>query len=266
MSGRISRRDLFWLLGGGAAVATWPVAAQAWIPGAPYLIQRLFERRKNMKALTATGVLTVYDNDLPGGRRQVNQTLHLRAPDDLRLEVSGPEGDFIEVADGKKRATMKAGKVQPVTADHADLWRALMIGGATDIKRMAQASGVDLNKVRLGRLLDDEGQPRGAVCYIVGAAVGETDTAQIWIDKETSQPRLLKEKGPPDKARSILFDEWDDENARGWFPALTTRRTGDHVSEVLRTSKLTTNPKLDAKLFDVALLGKTPPGDKPKKP
>lgn len=254
----MKRREALIVCGGGVVGIALPGVARAWVPGSDYILGKVFERRKNLKSLTVKGRLYVYDESLPGGRREVEQTIHLKPPAMLRLEVRAPKGEYVEVSDGHKTVTVRDGKAGEPKADEADLWRALMIGDVLTLQATARKRAVDLQKVSLGRLDGPEGEPRrGDVCYVIGALAGEEEPAQIWVDKSTFQPRLLKDAGKG--ARTTAFDGWQEEVSRGWFPAVTTRRRGGEVVQELRAEEVETNPKLAASLFDVKAVASANP-------
>lgn len=247
----VSRRQCLLSLGGGVASLIFARDAFAWVPSGSFILERVYERRKNMNELRVKGQLYIYDESLKGGRRQVEQTLLMKIPAKLRVEVKAPGGEYLEVADGKRRVSMRNGKVSEPKKDDADLWRALMIGDPITIKNVARSWGVDMSTVALGRLPGPDGEPRrGAICYVLGASPNP-EAAMIWIEKGTYYPRLLKDAGGKD-ARTVALDGWEDQVARGWFPSVTTRKRGGKLLEELRADEIKTNLKLDAKLFDVS--------------
>ena len=225
--------------------------AWGWVPPADFLLGQIYKRRKNLRGLRIKGQLFIYDASLPGGRRQVEQVLYFKPPASIRIEVKGLTGDYLEIADGKRKVSVRDGKVTP-QADGVGIWRALMIGDPFLLKANAKAHGVDFTKVSLGRLVGADGEPRrGDICFVVGALAGEDEPAQIWIDKVTHQPRLLKDAGPSRSARVLTFDDWQEQAVRGWYPGMTRRKRGERIIDEFRVEELKTDAKLPARLFDV---------------
>ena len=248
----MDRRTGLKLLGAGVAFAYWPTAAHAWTPPAEFLLKKLHKRRRKVRTLTVQGMLKVFEQGLKGESREMPQKLHLSAPTSLRVEVQGPDGLYEEVADGKRKVSLQGGVASTPKVDEPDLWRSLLIGAPSDIVLAAERQKIDLTKGSLARLPGKNGEPRrGPVCYVIGAASGEMEPAQIWINKDTYLPALYKLKGPPDQARIVLFEGWEKEGFKESFPMLTTRRLGIRVTEIFQADQLQKNPKLAPALFDV---------------
>ncbi|MGB8581237.1 MAG: hypothetical protein WCD47_10485 [Candidatus Sulfotelmatobacter sp.] len=168
-------------------------------------------------------------------------------PGKLRIDI-GPaaDGNGYVLADGNV-TTMKDGKV---TGSRPLVNMLLVLG--FDVYRQDPQTTIDVVKAQgydLTKLREDtwEGHP----VYVVGAAKGELQSRQFWVEKDTLLfVRVLEPaRSDPKKAEDIRFTDYRKLGG-GWIAARVEMHVDNKMVFSEEYSDVRDNVKLDSAVFD----------------
>lgn len=246
----MKRRSAIAAMVGAAGAALLPRATEAYVPPGDFLVGKIAERRKGLKSVHLKGIRTFIGRSFEGGKQDVGEQMWATVEGDFRLERETPKGDYLEVSDGTKLATVENGKPGAQEPDPHPLDRLLLVNATSDeLVKSAQAFGIKTEVASLGRLDlggADATNSTVRVCWIVGGREGEKDLPTLWIDKDRSFPLQLLD---PKSKRRWRFDGWGEGLGGGLLPTRVRIWHGDDLEQDFKISEAKLNHKLAADLF-----------------
>jgi hypothetical protein len=152
------------------------------------------------------------------------------------------------IRDRERLAVFDAGK-RVATSNRVDIAQLL----AYDVfaqKIDATIMWLDIARVRLGLLRRDRWDGRDV--WVVGAAAGDTTSAQFWVDADRWRVLRVIQRDPrrPAERLDIRFHDFDDVMRVPLPTRIVTVRDGRVVQEQT-LSALTANPSIPSRAFDL---------------
>ena len=124
----------------------------------------------------------VYDDRLPQGRIELNETLRYLFPDKFRSDLRSESTHRIHILSGGTGMTVIDGKVAAKAETIYDRYiDVLLYRQAQLLEERLTLLDVDVKHSSLGRF-------DGRLGFVVGSEYPDESTPQLWIDKETFRP------------------------------------------------------------------------------
>jgi outer membrane lipoprotein-sorting protein len=193
----------------------------------------------------------IYDPELEGGMRELDEVLYYRYPDRFRSEVSAPGAELIRVVSPEGAIFVTNGKVISETESPFDHFKDPLLYRKEEVVlgRLSELD-MDLDTVSLGRFKD-------RIAYVIGAKYPDESVPQIWIEKDSFRPIRYVVRGSGPKRTDLEEIEYTDYtplDKKRWYPGRILFFQNGQLTKmyVLKTFRI--NPDLPDELFDIPYL------------
>jgi hypothetical protein len=226
------------------------IAAHAYVLPAEQILTFMIKKLGSARTLMVAQKTVLFDPDLRGGLRELQETLYYRYPDRFRSEVRTRRLEQIRVVNQDGALMVVNGEIVAERERAFDHFKDPLLYRETGllIKRLSQL-GINLQVVSLGRF-------NNKICYVIGGKYPDESGSQVWIDKETFRPVRLILEGEHEDAplRAIEYSHYTGPEKGITYPAsILFFENGTLVRmHVLETMEV--DPHVSEELFDVAYL------------
>jgi len=245
---------LAFLLGTGGPVSAYVIPAWK-------VVQLSQEKNRPFRNLQVSRRTMIFDRVFPGGKVEVQEVLYFDSVDGFRAEMDLPAGKKIFVDDGRSTITVLNNRIVAEGISHGSLLQ-LFFSRRTpdDIRQALKRLGINSSIVSLGRM-------SGRVVIIIGAAPGDLEQPQLWLDKELLLP--LRFIGPDRLYRNSSFvvqDLSDHFQVDGlvWFPRIFRAFAGNALVSTSSVLRARTNTSMPPEQFSIARITATIPYGAPE--
>jgi len=161
-----------------------PIVAEAYILPAHFIVRTLAEKQRQLQIKDWSLVLST---EYPESNEVIEERLYLKRPERVRLVQTTDEQrlyierEGVSAVGAGESLTRGAGAI-------TNLFGGLMLTQGANLDALSERiitllmrSGINTEVVTLGRIKEQ-------AVYIIGAQIGEPDTPQLWLDKDSFLP------------------------------------------------------------------------------
>ncbi|MEL6186963.1 MAG: hypothetical protein AAFU79_20245 [Myxococcota bacterium] len=229
----------------GPMAFLWPSNASAYLPHSTVVLERVASRRADLAFRTV-----VSDGYLDTDAGPVPIWMALRAGRALRIEVRKPEGTEVELRVGRDLYRITPGATSNPERLRADPFLELLgdvrkdPGGRRGLALLARM-GIDPEVLTLARF---DGRP----VFVIGAAPGELDRPQLWIDKQYLVPSRWLLPDGTGRLEDVRLTGYHVPTAGPWFPERMERWRGEQLLQRVTFTRAKLNARVEPRLFSPA--------------
>jgi outer membrane lipoprotein-sorting protein len=169
-------------------------------------------------------------------------------PGRLRIDMGEPSAGNGALFVNGREYLYKAGKL----VKERDELNPLLVLGFDVYRQPVDVTMGQLKTLHVDASTMHEEQWNGRGYFVVGAKVGDTHTAQFWIDKERLYfVRMLQpDEKDPKITEEFLFEDYKQVEGGGWLSEHVVMNIDGKLVFEEKYSKVQVNPKLSEGLFD----------------
>jgi len=188
----------------------------------------------------------VYDERLPQGSIEFDETLRYLFPDKFRSDLRSESTHRIHILSQGTGLTVIDGKVAPNTETQYDRYiDVLLYRHAQNLEERLTLLDVDVEHSSLGRF-------DGRLGFVVGSEYPDESTPQLWIDKETFRPFrwivLGRKSAEQGIELEIRYRNWQKiENI--WYPMEIAFFENDVLIRELKVKTIKTSSNFENGIF-----------------
>jgi len=226
-------------------------SSDAYVLAGNHILYRAVKKLKSRSNLSATQILTIYENDFQGTTAEFEETVHYNFPEQFRSDLLSGQTNKIHVFSKNEAITILNDTISSNPESGLDHYKDLLLFRDRNLleERLALL-GVDIFISSLGRF-------QNRIFYIVGAKYPDETLPQIWIEKETFLPTryLLVERSESDIDSIIEFRylSWM-KTEKTWYPMRIEIYVDEKLVRTINVTSIDTNPVFEKALFDIAHL------------
>jgi len=226
-------------------------SSDAYVLEGNHILYRAVKKLKSRSNLSATQILTIYENNFQGTTAEFKETVHYNFPEQFRSDLLSGQTNKIHVFSKNEAITILNDTISSNPESGLDHYKDLLLFRDRNLlEERLSLLGVDISISSLGRF-------QNRIFYIVGAKYPDETLPQIWIEKETFLPTryLLVERSESDIDSIIEFRylSWM-KTEKTWYPMRVEIYVDEKLVRTINVNSIDTNPVFEKALFDIAHL------------
>ncbi|MFH1623983.1 MAG: hypothetical protein ABID54_02360 [Pseudomonadota bacterium] len=244
---------LFWRATSASLVLFLPLYASGYIPSANFLIKMMLAANQAVQNVRVEQIATTFNEDSGSEDLQVSEVLYLRIPDSYRLDIESRDGKKTIIYKRGELLTTEAGRVTSESPDEMSISKDLFIRRSVDdVIQLLRSRKVDTERMGLGRF-------DGKIAFIIGATERETESPQLWIEKENFLPLrfiVRAEKKVAVANVEIRYLDYKQVDGKYWYPFTIEFYHDNTLAVRYQAQRVVINTNVPDNLFDIVKIRK----------
>lgn len=176
-----------------ALILCVPLSASGYILSAKFIIKMMLQANHRIHDVKIEQTATLFDEDADHEGYKAPSVLYLKFPDSLRLDITlSYEKETVIHSNGETLTVVDGNLVSEVPDVRSVLKEFFITRSVDEVIEFLHAKHVNTERMGLGRF-------NGKIVYIIGAKEWETESPQLWIEKDSFLPlRFIAEERKED--------------------------------------------------------------------
>lgn len=227
------------------------MSASAYVLKGQHVLDLMLEKNNLPRRFFINQSLTVYNSGFFAEKKEYEQWVRYRLPEQFRSDIESNDLKQIHVASADDSLTIVDASVVAESETWADHYKDIFFYRSREklVKRLEDL-GIDFSVTSLGRL-------EGIICYVIGAQYPDESVPQLWIAKDTFQPlRWIFEISDSDDDLvrfEFFYKEWKSYH-KSWYPSKIEFYQGPQIVRSIEVRQIELNPGFSKTLFDIESL------------
>ena len=223
----------------------------AYILRGPHLLELLTRQYGNPGSLMVVQKVLFYEAASGKVLTEADETLRYVFPNVFRSDSVSPHASRVHLVSGGKTLTVIDEKIVANDETLFDLYKDILLYRSREsLEKKLTAAGIDTALTCMGRY-------QGRVAVVLGSEKSDEQVSQVWVDKETFQPRRwVLVDGSTDTPGTILEIRYDDwrQVKRTWYPMHVAIYKGGGMVREIKVEALRVDPSFPKGLLDAESL------------
>ena len=216
----------------------------------PHILELLVQKLAGASTLQVEQKVWIDDPDLSGVTLELDETLRLVLPGQVRSDIRHEDGHRIHVRSQGHHLTVIDGIIADESRGRFDRYQDLLLYNSRHaLHRALLIQGVDVGITSLGEMED-------RIVYVVGAAYPDDSVSQLWVDKERLLPlRWINVFPSADGATEperleFVYRNWQDTDGV-WYPMEIETFHNQQSIRRIRVTKVQANAVFEGELLNI---------------